>query len=178
MGESGPVCLSSSGPSGESDQQVIRSPMQKGDPGSPRLAQHAMVLGFGGSVIPDTNLSQENHPNLVTQPFNRDRHRDLASLNLHACLLEPRPSRSKGSLVQWQNELRLFKDPQPEQSMRRIFSRVVCNQPAYLIDVADVHLSVCLSVHLSVNIFFPDSNLKMLCPIGFNLYREIDHHHS
>ena len=31
--------------------------MQKGDPDSPGLAKHAMVLGSGGSVIPDTHLS-------------------------------------------------------------------------------------------------------------------------
>ena len=59
------------------------------------------------------------HPDLVTQPFNKARHRDLTNLNLHAWLLEPRQSRSKDSLVQWRHELRLLKEVQPEQSMRQ-----------------------------------------------------------
>ena len=60
-----------------------------------------------------------NHPDLVTQPFNRERHKDLTSLNLHAWLLELSPSRSKGSLAQWRYEWRLLKDTQLEQSMRQ-----------------------------------------------------------
>ena len=46
-------------------------------------------------------------PNLLTQPFNRSLHRALPNLNLHAWLLELRPSESKVSLVKWQNELSL-----------------------------------------------------------------------
>ena len=64
-------------------------------------------------------LCLPHHPDLVTQPFNKARHRDLTSLNLHAWLLEPRPSRSKGSLAQWRQELRRLKDVQPEQSTRQ-----------------------------------------------------------
>ena len=37
-------------------------------------------------------------PNLLTQPFNQIPHRNLSNLNLHAWLLEPQQSRSKGSL--------------------------------------------------------------------------------
>ena len=64
-------------------------------------------------------LCLPHHPDLVTQPFNKARHRDLTSLNLHAWLLEPRPSRSKGFLAQWRQELRRLKDVQPEQSTRQ-----------------------------------------------------------
>ena len=64
-------------------------------------------------------LCLPNHPDLVTQHFNKPRHRDLTSLNLHAWLLEPRQSRSMGSLAQWRHELRLLKDGQPEQSTRQ-----------------------------------------------------------
>ena len=64
-------------------------------------------------------LCLPNHPDLVTQPFNKARHRNLTNLNLHAWLLEPRLSRSKGSLAQWRHELRLLKEVQPEQSMRQ-----------------------------------------------------------
>ena len=64
-------------------------------------------------------LCLPNHPDLVTQPFNKACHRDLTSLNLHAWLLEPRHLRSRASLAQWRYELRLLKDAQPEQSMRQ-----------------------------------------------------------
>ena len=55
-------------------------------------------------------------PNLLTQPFNQIPHRNLTNLNLHAWLLEPKLSRSRASLRQWQHELRLLKDDQPDQS--------------------------------------------------------------
>ena len=58
-------------------------------------------------------------PNLLTQPFNQTPHRNLTNLNLHAWLLEPQQSRSKGSLRQWQQELRLLRGDQPDQSMRQ-----------------------------------------------------------
>ena len=58
-------------------------------------------------------------PNLLTQPFNQIPHRNLTNLNLHAWLLEPQQSRSRVSLQQWQQELRLLKGDQPDQSMRQ-----------------------------------------------------------
>ena len=58
-------------------------------------------------------------PNLVSQPFNHVLHRNLSNLNLHAWLLEPQQSRSKASLRQWQHELRLLKEDQPDLSMRQ-----------------------------------------------------------
>ena len=48
------------------------------------------------------------------QHFNGLVHKNLNNLNLHAWLLEPLPSRNKGSLAKWQQELRLLKDAQPE----------------------------------------------------------------
>ena len=56
-------------------------------------------------------------PNLLTQPFNQIPHNNLINLNLHAWLLEPLPSRSKDSLVRWQQELKLLRDTQPELCM-------------------------------------------------------------
>ena len=64
-------------------------------------------------------LSLPNQPNLLTQPFNQIPHRNLTNLNLHAWLLEPQQSRNKASLRQWQQELRLLKEDQPDQSMRQ-----------------------------------------------------------
>ena len=51
---------------------------------------------------------------LVTQPFNGMVHRNLTNLNLHAWLLEVLPSRNAGSLMKWQQELRLLREAQPE----------------------------------------------------------------
>ena len=64
-------------------------------------------------------LCLPNIPDLVSQPFNQALHRNLSNLNLHAWLLEPQQSRSKASLRQWQHELRLLKDDQPDLSMRQ-----------------------------------------------------------
>ena len=58
-------------------------------------------------------------PNLVSQPFNQVLHRNLSNLNLHAWLLEPQQSKSKASLRQWQHELRLLKEDQPDLCMRQ-----------------------------------------------------------
>ena len=64
-------------------------------------------------------LCLPNIPNLVSQPFNQVLHRNLSNLNLHAWLLEPQQSRSRASLKQWQHELRLLKEDQPDLSMRQ-----------------------------------------------------------
>ena len=64
-------------------------------------------------------LCLPNIPNLVSQSFNQVLHRNLSKLNLHAWLLEPQQSRSKASLRQWQHELRLLKEDQPDLSMRQ-----------------------------------------------------------
>ena len=55
-------------------------------------------------------------PNLLTPPFKQTLHRKL---NMHAWLLEHHLSRSRASLRQWQDELRLLKEDQPDQSMRQ-----------------------------------------------------------
>ena len=64
-------------------------------------------------------LSLPNLPNLLTQPFNQTPHRNLSGLNLHAWLLEPQQSKSRASLRQWRQELRLLKEDPPDQSMRQ-----------------------------------------------------------
>ena len=64
-------------------------------------------------------LSLPNLPNLLTQPFNQIPHRNLTNLNLHAWLLELHQSKSRASLKQWQQELRLLNEVQPDQSMRQ-----------------------------------------------------------
>ena len=64
-------------------------------------------------------LSLPNLRNLLTQPFNQIPHRNLTSLNLHAWLLEPQRLRSRASLRQWRQELRLLKGDQPDQSTKQ-----------------------------------------------------------
>ena len=64
-------------------------------------------------------LSLPNLPSLLTQPFNQIPHRNLTNLNLHDWLLEPLKSKNRASLRQWQQELRLPKEDQPDQSMRQ-----------------------------------------------------------
>ena len=84
-------------------------------PGWPNMPWSWDLVDLSSQIL----LCLPNHHDLVTQPFNKARHRDLTSLNLHAWLLEPRQSRSKGSLAQWRYELKLLKDDQPDQSMRQ-----------------------------------------------------------
>ena len=43
----------------------------------------------------------------------------MSNLNLHAWVLEPQQPRSRATLRQWQHELRLLKEDQPDQSMRQ-----------------------------------------------------------
>ena len=64
-------------------------------------------------------LCLTNLPNLLIQPFSQTTHRNLSKINLHAWLLEPQQSKSRASLRQWQHELRLLKEDQPDQSMRQ-----------------------------------------------------------
>ena len=118
MGGSGRICLSTSSHFGQSGGKVTGLPMQENHCNCPGVAQHALVLGPGdmSSQIP---LSLPNLPNLLTQPFNQSPHRNLTNLNLHAWLLEPQQSKSRASLKQWQQELRLLKGDQPDQSMRQ-----------------------------------------------------------
>ena len=60
LGKPGHVCISPSVVTRKSGQQTIRSPLQESDHNSPGLAQHAMVLGSSGTIIPD--------PTVPTQP--------------------------------------------------------------------------------------------------------------
>ena len=84
-------------------------------PGWPNMSWFWDLVAMS-SQIP---LCLPSIPNLVSQPFNQVLHRNLSNLNLHAWLLEPQQSRSKASLRQWQHELRLLKEDQPDLSMRQ-----------------------------------------------------------
>ena len=70
------------------------------------------------NVIAD-KLSRLGQTNLLMQPFNQTLHRNLLNPNLHAWLLEPQLSKTRASLRQWQHEMRLLKEDQPDQSKRQ-----------------------------------------------------------
>ena len=118
MEKSGPICLSTSSHLGQSGGEVAELPFQQ---------DYSDCLGWTNmpwfwdlvamsSQIP---LCQPNLPNLVSQPFNQTLHRNPSNLNLHAWLIDPQQSRSRGSLRQWQHELRLLREDQPYLSMRQ-----------------------------------------------------------
>ena len=64
-------------------------------------------------------LCLPNLPNLLTQPFNQAPHGNLASLNLHAWLLEPLALDNRDSLRKWRAELRLLREAQPGPSTKQ-----------------------------------------------------------
>ena len=70
------------------------------------------------AIIPTKSESaQSSQP--ANTALNQIPHRNLTNLNLHAWLLEPPQSRSRASLRQWQHELRLLREDQPDQYMRQ-----------------------------------------------------------
>ena len=115
MGGSGRLCLPTNCHLGQSGGEATGHPVQKVNSNCSGMAQHALVLRFSGHVQP----SLPQLPNLLTQPFNQIPHRNLTNLNLHAWLLEPQQSKNRASLKQWQQELRLLREDQPDQSMRQ-----------------------------------------------------------
>ena len=118
LGKPRHVYFSPSVVTGQGDQQTVGPSLQESDPNSSGLAQHAMVLGPGGTVVSDSSLpTQSSRPSDTA--IQQGTSQDLTNLNLHAWLLEPRQSRSRVSLAQWRHELRLLKEVQPEQSMRQ-----------------------------------------------------------
>ena len=84
-------------------------------PGWPNMPWFWELVAMSSQIL----LSLPNLPNLLTQPFNQIPHRNLTNLNLYAWPLEPQQSRSRASLRQWQHELRLLKEDQPDQSMKQ-----------------------------------------------------------
>ena len=117
LGGPGPICLSTSSHLGkvvEKLQDYHCNRIILIAPGWPNMPWFWDLVAMS-SQIP---LCLPNIPNLVSQPFNQVLHRNLSNLNLHAWLLEPQQSRSRASLRQWQHELRLLKEDQPDLSMK------------------------------------------------------------
>ena len=119
MGESGCVYLPTSSHCEQSGGEVAGLPMQDYHSDCSRVAQHALVLGSSGHIQPNPTESAKS-ANLLTQPFNQIPHSKLTNLDPHTWLLEPQLLRNRASLKQWQHELRLLKEDQPDQSMRQV----------------------------------------------------------
>ena len=115
MRGSGCVCVPTGSHIGQSSGEVAGPPLPQSHSDCSRVAKHALVLGSSGHVKPDSPEPAQSS-NTALQS---DSHRNLTNLNLHAWLLEPQLSKSGASLRQWQHELRLLKEDQPDQSMRQ-----------------------------------------------------------
>ena len=97
MGKSGPICLPTSSHLGQSSGEVAGLPMPHNHSDCTRVAQHALVLGSSGNVQSDPLVSAQPAQSGVST-IQLDPARNLSNLNLHAWLLEPQQSRSRGSL--------------------------------------------------------------------------------
>ena len=108
MGKPGPVCVSSYSPPDHVGQQDPQLSVSEGD--HPRLAQHALVLGSSGIVIPDTivrtNPVRPLDPAVQWQLSQGSAEPEC----LYTWLLEPRLSESRISLTMWQRELKCLRD--------------------------------------------------------------------
>ena len=118
MGGSGRILLPTSSHLGQSGGEVAGLPMQQNQSYCSGVAQHALVLGPSDHVQSDP--IEPAHPAQSVDTALQSDSPQKSDLNHHAWLLEPQRSRSRASLQwQWQQEFRLFKGDQPDQSMRQ-----------------------------------------------------------
>ena len=116
MGGYGNIRLPTSSHIGQSGGEPAGLPMQENHSDCSGVAQHALVLGSTGHVQPNpTEPAQYGQP--VDTALQSDPNQKSDDLNLYAWLLEPQQSRSRASLRQWQQELRLLKGDQQGQSI-------------------------------------------------------------
>ena len=120
MGRSGSISFPTSNHIGQSGGEIAGLPAQQNHSDCSGVAQHALVLGSGGRVQPNSTEPAQSAHSAIQTP-----HRNLSNLNLHAWLLEPHQSRSRASLRQWQYKLRLLREDQPDHSMRQSGASVI-----------------------------------------------------
>ena len=75
LGGPGPICLPTSGHSGQGGGETKGLAVKENHPDCSRLAQYALVLGSGSHVQPDSSV-----PAQCAQPFNLIPHKDLSTL--------------------------------------------------------------------------------------------------
>ena len=61
LGGPGPICLSTSSQLGQSGGEVTGLPLQQNNSDCPRVAQHALVLGYSGNVQPNPTVSAQHN---------------------------------------------------------------------------------------------------------------------
>ena len=117
MGGSGPICIPTSKHLGQSSGEVAGLPVQENHSDCSGVAQHAMVLG-------PSDHAQKNPTELYLPA--KSAHTTIQSDSTQQSdkpkstwLLEPQQLRSRASLRQWQHELRLLREDQPDQSIRK-----------------------------------------------------------
>ena len=115
MGGYGRIRLPSDSHPGQGSRETMGHPLHEVHSHCPGMAQHALVLGPSGHVQPDPIESAQP----VNTALQSDPSQKSENLNLHAWLLEPQQSRNRVSLRQWQQELKLLRGFQPDQSMRQ-----------------------------------------------------------
>ena len=118
LGGPGHICLSPSVVTGQSGQQIVRSSVQESDTDSSVLAQHAVVLGSGRSVVPDTLLSPKpprSGDSTVQQGSSQ------GSSQSQSSRLAPRAKaiKEQGFSSPVAVRIEFLKDVQPDQSMRQ-----------------------------------------------------------
>ena len=106
LGGSGPLCLPTSSHLGQSGE-VAGLSVQQNYPDCSKVAQHALVLRPSGHFEPDSIIPAKSAQSIdsVIEIL----HKNLSNLNLHVWLLEPQLSRSRVSLKQWMQKLRLLR---------------------------------------------------------------------
>ena len=109
MEQPGRVCFPSSSHSQSGRVETHGSGLSQDDIDRSGLAQHALVSGSDQSVESDPIQSSIGEapvdPTIQRSP----------PQNLHAWVLEPRPSGDKVFLMKWQQELKLLREVQPER---------------------------------------------------------------
>ena len=117
LGGPGPICLSTSGHLGQSGGEITGLPLQLDNTDCSGVAQHALVLGSGGNVQSDPTVPAQHTQPAVSaiQPSSSQE-----PVESEPTCLAPRASAIKQQgFWQWQHELRLLKDDQPDPSMRQ-----------------------------------------------------------
>ena len=76
------------------------------------MAKHALVLGSSEPVSSDS-IQAPSGARRGDATLQRGTTQESQQPHLHAWLLESLPSRNTGSLMKWQQELRLLREAQP-----------------------------------------------------------------
>ena len=80
------------------------------DSGWPNMPWFWALVAMSSQIL----LCLPDLSSLLIQAFSKIPHRNLPNQNLNAWLLEPQLSRIKAYLRQWQHELRLLRESQPD----------------------------------------------------------------